>query len=170
MTKLVLTMLACLAFALQGNSQTNKVERQENWTFGIGGVGSTSTKGDGLSAFGLGLDIGRTGKLLLPIQTGVRQSISYLNDEGSQTLLTTAIYNDWTFLTFKSIELFGGANVACTYGNTKPLWVLAPEAGTRWNVKDDVAIVGRIQYGFDLNNNARQQNALGYQIYVQFKF
>jgi hypothetical protein len=168
MKKILLTVLACLALAGQGYSETNDV--RDSWVFGIGGVGATSTKSDGGTAFGLAVDIGKQGKFLLPIQAGLRQSISYLNDEGSQTLLTTTLYNDWTLLTYKSIELFGGANVACTYGNTQPLWVLAPEAGVRLYVKEDVAIVGRIQYGFDLNNNARQQDSFGYQIFVQFEF
>ena len=166
----MLVAVAVLGLAVSSFAQTNKTENQGSWVLGVGGGGNTATVDNGASAFGLTVDIARTGHLLTPIQTGVRQSIAYVNVDGSQTLLTTVLYNDWTVLTYKRVDLFAGANVGVTYGNTKPLWVLAPEAGLRWLLKEDVALVGRIQYGFDLNNNAHQQNSLGYEVSIQFKF
>ena len=48
----------------------------EAWTVSLGGVGSSVTSGDTATVFGADLSVGRTGKLLLPIEGGLRQSIS----------------------------------------------------------------------------------------------
>jgi len=164
MIKVVVLMAAMLVAGI-GYSQ-------DSWVFGLGGSGATSTKSSGGSGFGIGFDLGRTGNLLLPIQTGVRQGLTYANSDanGSQTLLNTALYNDWTVFTHKALEVFVGANVAATYGNTKPLFTIAPEAGVRLAVKKDVNLVGRVQYGFDLNDHARQQDYISYEVGIQFKF
>jgi len=140
------------------------------WVFGVNGGGTTATKDDLGTAFGMTFDIGRTGDMLFPIQFGLRQSLSVVEAKENQTLVTSALYNDWTVFSKNKIDLFAGANVALTYGDTKPLWVIAPEAGVRYWVKNDIAIVGRVQYGFDLSNNFKSQDSLAYTIGLQFKF
>jgi hypothetical protein len=121
----------------------------EAWTVSLGGVGSTVTRGDVGTAFGADLSIGRTGKSFLPVEGGIRQGISY--DGNSTTLATTKLYIDWTLLTVKKVDVFAGGNVGVTYGNTKPQWEIAPEAGLRWWVKNDVAVLARTEVPFDLD-------------------
>jgi len=159
-----------VATAKTAPAPTTQVDN--NWTFSLSGVGATSTKVSGDSAFGLSLDLGHTGLIGLPVQYGVRQSISYANLDGSQTLLTTALYNDWTVFKHKALEVFAGANAALTYGNTTPLWTIAPEAGVRYYVKKDIALVGRVAYNFDLSNlsQGNKYNSLGYGVGIQFSF
>lgn len=168
--------LATSAFAaattVASTAPTVSAPVENNWTFGLTGVGATSTKGSGDSGFGVAVDVGHTGKVFLPVQFGVRQSVSYANVDGSQTLLTTQVYNDWTVYKKGAFEVFAGANVGLTYGNTTPIWTIAPEAGVRYYVKKDVALVGRIAYAFDLSNlsGGDTYNTLGYSVGVQFSF
>lgn len=116
------------------------------WAVTLGGTGATVTD-DGDSAFGIDLSVGRTGVLLLPNEFGLRQSVSYGD---SDTTLNTRVYNDWTLFTWKTVDLFGGAAIGLQYGNQKPSWEIAPEAGARWWVKKDVAVLARVEVPWDL--------------------
>ena len=118
------------------------------WVVSLGGAGSTVTSGDTSTAFGADLSVGYTGRVLVPVELGVRQGISY---DGDDTLLSTRVYADWTLFTVKTIDVFAGGNAGLTYGNTKPEWEIAPEAGLRWWVKDDVAVLGRVEVPFDMD-------------------
>lgn len=139
----------------------------EAWTVSLGGVGSTVTSGDTATAFGADLSIGRTGNLLLPVEGGIRQGVSY--DGDSTTLGTTKVYLDWTLFTVKTVDVFVGGNAGVTYGNTKPQWEIAPEAGVRWWLKDDVAVLARAEYPFDLDG-WDQKDTLRYFLGFQVKF
>lgn len=122
--------------------------QEEAWVLTLGGAGSSKTGSDSSSAFGVDLSIGRTGHLLLPLEAGLRQSVSY-ND--SDTTLNTRLYSDWTLLTYKKLDLFAGGAVGLQYGNQKPSWEIAPEAGLRYWLKKDVAVVGRAEVPWDLD-------------------
>ena len=139
----------------------------EAWTVSLGGVGSTVTSGDTATVFGVDLSIGRTGNLLLPVEGGIRQGVSY--DGDSTTLGTTKVYLDWTLFTVKTVDVFVGGNAGVTYGNTKPQWEIAPEAGFRLWLKDDVAVLGRAEYPFDLDGWA-EKDTLRYFLGLQVKF
>lgn len=141
-------------------------QNPEMWVVSLGGVGSTVTSGNNGTGFGADLSIGRTGHLLMPLEAGIRQNITYT---GSDTLLTTAAYCDWTLLTYKKLDLFGGLNVGMTYGNTKPLFTAAPEGGVRWWVKKDVAIQLRAAVPFNISNGDFL-NAVQYTLGFQVKF
>lgn len=157
-----------------------KVE-DPSWVFAIGGSGATGLKGNSETAFGLNLQLGRTAQLLLPFEYGVRQSFSYASstpqsactiggDDDSSTLFTTKLYADWTLLTYKKLDLFAGGNVGLTYGNTSPLWTAAPETGLRFWLKKDVAIEGRVEFPFDLNDGAKFQDAMTYTVGLKLRF
>ena len=163
----MLVAVAVLGLAVSSFAQTN--ESSDGWRLVLGGAGSTSTVQSGGSAFGLQVDIAREGVVWLPTLTGVRQSVAYANNNGSQTLLGTTIYNDWTVLKVKKFEGFVGANVGIVYGNTTLKWTAAPEMGVRYAIRDGIFLVGRIEYAFNLNNGGKPQDALGYSIGVQFK-
>ena len=140
----------------------------ESWVLSLGGVGSTVTSGDTETVAGVNLSVGRYGEVILPVEFGLRQSVAY---DGDDTLLTTAVYNDWTLFTVKKVnlDLFVGGNVSLTYGNTKPEWSIAPEGGLRWWVKDDVAVLARIEAPFDLDG-WEFRDTLSYTVGFQVKF
>jgi hypothetical protein len=141
----------------------------ESWTLTLGGAGMTMLKGKSDSAVGLDVSIGRTGHLLLPVEAGVRQSFAYATPGDGTVLFNTKLYSDWTLLTVKRFDLFAGGNIGMAYGNIPLMFSAAPEAGLRCWIKKDVAIVGRVEYPFDLNNGC-SRDALNYFLGVQVKF
>jgi hypothetical protein len=115
------------------------------------------------------MGLGRTGHLLLPLEAGVRQSVTYASDVG--TVASTKVYSDWTFLNYKKLDLFAGANIGASYGNTPFRWSMAPEAGLRFWLKNDVAVVGRVEYPFGINvDGVEHKRTLSYCIGLQMKF
>lgn len=132
-----------------------------SWTLTLGGSGATTTTGDSQSAFGFDVGVGRTLQLVLPAEIGVRQGLAYASNDGGNVVADTHLFVDWTLLTVKRVELFAGGNVGATYGNTPLEWSAAPEVGVRWRLKNDVDIVGRVDYSFDLNNR-RAEDTLRY--------
>lgn len=120
----------------------------EKWAVSLGGVGATDTDASE-TVVGVDISVGRTGNLLLPVEFGVRQSVGYAD---SDTVLGTRLYNDWTVFTVaKKVDVFAGAAVGLYYGNMKPSWEVAPEAGVRWWVKQDVAVLARAEVPWDLD-------------------
>ena len=156
------------------NKQTNSVSKiaivnpvpAEAWVIGLNGVGSTVTKGDTTSAFGAEVTIGRNGHLLFPVEAGIRQGVSYSSGNGGSTVLSTKVYSDWTVVSYKRLDLFGGANIGLQYGNTPLTWTASPEVGARYWVKKDVAVVGRAEYPFDLvtGKNDTLRYSLGFAV------
>lgn len=137
---------------------------ENEWTLSLGGTGKTLTNAGGGTSLGAELSLGRTGELLLPLEAGVRQSVSYAD---AVTILSTSIYADWTILNVKSLDVFVGGNVGITYGNTTPVWMAAPEGGVRFWVKEDVAILLRAEVPFDLTNetfNDTVRYTLGFRV------
>lgn len=120
----------------------------EEWVLSLGGVGASETDPSD-TTFGIDLSVGRTGKWLLPNEYGVRQSFSYADDD---VTFNTRLYNDWTVVSLfnKKVDLFAGAFMGLEYGNQKPSWEIAPEAGARWWIKEDVAVLGRVEVPWDL--------------------
>ena len=162
--------LATSAFAADAvkaaPSATVTTEASADWVISLGGVGSTLTAGNDTTTFGVDLSVGRTGELLLPVEYGVRQSISYGD---SDTFLNTRVYGDWTLFTLKPLKLdvFVGGNVGLQYGNIKPSWEIAPEAGMRWWLKKDVAVLGRVEVPWDLDGWVFKDSVryfLGFQV------
>ena len=142
-------------------------EPVEAWTVSLGGGGSTMTDGATPTVFGLDLSVGRTGKLLLPVEGGIRQSVSY--GDGT-TLLSTRGYMDFTLFTVaKTVDVFAGGNVGISYGNTTPSWEIAPEAGLRLWLKDSVAILARAEAPFNLDGWAFK-DTVRYFVGFQVKF
>lgn len=167
---LSLVLLTCVAaFAADTNVVTKVDPPASQWVLSLGGSGATTTTGDSESIFGADISIGRTGHLLLPQEFGLRQSFGYNSTADNETLFSTKLYFDTTLLTYKKLDLFAGGNVGMTYGNTPLLWTAGPEAGARFWLKKDVAILGRVEYPFDLNNN-RAEDTLKYFLGLQVKF
>jgi len=119
------------------------------WVLSLGGVGATVTDPSD-TTFGVDLALGITGNLILPNEIGVRQSFAYANDD---VTLNTRLYYDTTLLTIEKVnlDLFIGGAVGLEYGNQKPSWEIAPEAGLRWWLKEDVAVLGRAELPWDMD-------------------
>ena len=166
---IALTTSAFAADTAVKASAVQSTPSSDSWTLTLGGSGTTTTKGDSQTAFGVEVGIGRTGNLLFPIETGVRQSIGYASGNGGNTVFGTKLYNDWTVLKVKSVDVFAGGNAGATYGNVPLEFSAAPEAGLRWWLKKDVAVVGRIEYPFSLNSG-KAADKLDYSLAFQVKF
>ena len=147
----------------------------ENWTLSLGGGGATTTTGDFQSAFGLNFQLGHTDKIIIPGEVGLRQGIGWSSTpdkSGSDWLLSTAVYQDWKLLSYKSLDLYAGGNVALGYGNTTPRWSAGPEVEARLWLKKDVYTYLRTEYNFDLNTSEgiKGQDALRFFLGVGFTF
>jgi len=141
------------------------------WVMTLGGAGATGTKADGLTAFGVNASLGRTLKLGLPAELGVRQGFGYVSDPSS-VLLTTKPYLDFTLVSFfdKKLDIYAGANIGAAYGDMATRWTVAPEVGVDYWIAKNVAIDGRLEYALDINSSGKSQNVLGYFVGVKFKF
>jgi len=140
----------------------------EAWVLTLGGVGNTVTTSGGDTAFGVDLSLGRTGHLLLPLEAGVRQSVSYSDGD---TTLNTRLYSDWTLFTVvKKVDVFTGVAVGVQYGNQNPSWELAPEAGVRWWLKKDVAAVARAEFPFAIDDSWKYKDDVRYFLGFAVKF
>lgn len=142
------------------------------WVFAIGGSGATGLQSDSETAFGLNFQIGRTAQLLLPFEYGLRQGIGYASEGEDTTLLTTKAYADWTLAKLGPVDVFAGGNVGLTYGNTVPVWTAAPEIGADvWLTKSkNMAIEGRVEFPFDLNDGAKFNEAMTYTVGLKVRF
>lgn len=140
--------------------------QDETWTLSVGGSGGTTTSGESQSVFGANIALGHTGHLILPLEAGVRQGFGYDSVNGGSTVLDTHLFSDWTVLTIDKLDVFAGASAGLSYGNIPCTWTLAPEAGVRYWIKNDVAIVGRVDYPFDLNKG-RSEETLRYFVGVR---
>lgn len=170
-------LLTMSAFAASTNTpvtiKTVKAESPNSWVFSIGGSGATTTKGVSQSAFGADLSLGRTFTLLLPIEAGFRQSFGYASKDGGNVDFFTDIYVDGTLFTIKkvNVDVFVGGNAGLYYGNIPTTWTVAPEAGLRWWMKKDVALVGRVEYPFTVDSSMfKEDGALKYYLGVLVKF
>jgi len=168
-TKLFVGVFCALLLATSAFAADTNAGSPESWVFTLAGTGATTTTTDSQSAFGVDLSIGRTGHLLLPIEAGVRQGVAYASGDGGSAVLDTSLYSDWTLLTIKKVDLFAGGNIGLAYGNTPLSWTVAPEAGVRVWIKKNVALVGRLEYPFDINDG-RAENTLRYVLGLAAKF
>jgi hypothetical protein len=170
-TKLLVSIIALCACGVlaQETFSLKPAVVPEQWTLSLGGSGATTTTGDSQTIFGTDLSLGRTGHLLLPLEGGLRQSFGYDSRDDGSVLFSTRLYLDATLLSYKKLDLFAGGSFGLTYGNTKPLWEAGPEAGLRFWLKKDVALLGRVEYPFDLDNG-RSNDFLRYFLGIQAKF
>ena len=138
------------------------------WVISLGGSGATTTTGNNDTSLGADLSVGRTGNLLLPLEAGVRQGISY----DSTVVLSTKLYADWTLFSFATdrVDVFAGANVGLTYGDVQATWTASPEAGLRLWVKRDVAVLLRAEFPFQLNDESKYTDTVRYFLGFQVKF
>jgi hypothetical protein len=137
----------------------------------LGGNGTATTKGPSSSIFGANVSLVQTGTLGLPFQLGIRQTFERDRVEGEAdvNVFTTQLFCDVIFLRLgRSVDFAVGADIGVLYGNSPLQWQAGPEAGIRWWIKPNAAIIGRVIYPFDLGRG-RSANVIDYFIGVQVK-
>ena len=139
------------------------------WTLSLAGAGSTQTTGNSDSTFGGELSLGHTGKLILPIEAGVRQGFGYSSSNTEKYSFSTRGFTDFTLLKLGNLEFDGGASLGTGYGATRLNLTAGPEAVLRLYLKKDVDVFGRANYLYDLSS-ATAQNKIGYVLGVRVKF
>lgn len=153
------------------------------WTLSLAGVGSSQTTETKNSALGGELSLGHTGKLILPIEVGIRQGFSYDSANASKCTSTpqdantktenysfsTRGFVDVTVLKLGNLEFDAGANLGTRYGDTRMDFTAGPEGVVRLYLKEDIDIFGRAEYRFDLAS-ATSENKLRYVLGVRVKF
>lgn len=169
-----LVATALLATVVNAAPSTNApvVSSEGQWTLSLSGTGATATKSPSDSVIGAQIALGHTGKLILPLEAGVRQGFGYASANGGTALFSTSPFVDWTVLKLGNLEFDLGGNVGATYGNTPLTWKAAPEGVVRLYLKQDVDLFGRIEYPFALNGNNGPvaQDSLVYTIGLRVKF
>lgn len=141
-------LLTTSVFADDHATTATKELAAQHWVISLGGVGATDTK-NSTTPFGVDLSIGRTGEFLLPNELGIRQGIAHAD---SSTTFNTRLYNDWTLITVAKLEVFAGGAIGFQYGDNSDEWEIAPEAGFRWWLKPDVALLARAELPWNLEN------------------
>lgn len=162
-------LFCALFISVNVNADTNDTVVSPNaWVISLGGVGSTATTANNDTVFGADLSVGYTGNLLLPLEAGIRQGISY----DSSAVFSTRVYADWTLFSIFNdrFDVFVGANAGVTYGDIQSVWTAAPEAGFRVWVKQDVAILARSEFPFRLNDGAEFSDSVRYFVGFLVKF
>lgn len=141
------------------------------WTLSLAGNGVVGTKSDTTFNGGLSLELGHTGKFILPLEAGVRQGVGLSYDNGSTWKLNTKVYNEWQLVKLGSLEFDAGGNAGLTYGNTPIAWTVGPEATARLWLTQNVNTFLRGEYNFDVSNSGvKSQNALGIVFGIQARF
>jgi hypothetical protein len=165
--KLIATIV-CLTSLTLASLADGQPSDDYGWVISLGGSGSTATIDDHSTAIGADISVGYTGKLLLPLEAGLRQGFSYDNS----AVFSTKAYADFTLFSFanKAFDVFVGGNVGAVYGDTQLGWVAAPEGGLRWWVKEDVSVLLRAEAPFQLNNDAGFTDNVRYFLGFQVRF
>lgn len=175
LTKFLVGALCALALvtsvtAADTGADTPNYNPSNEWVVSLGGVGSTATTGDVETALGFDVSVGLTGRLLLPLEGGVRQSVSW--DTEDSAVFSTRAYADWTLVSLakETLDVFVGANAGATYGDIQTVWTAAPEAGLRWWVKNDVSVLLRTEFPFRLNDGAEFTDRIVYFLGFQVRW
>ncbi len=168
MFKKLIATIVCLASLTLASSVSAQSINDYGWVISLGGSGSTATVEDHNTAIGADLSVGYTGKLLLPVEGGIRQGFSY----DDSAVFSTKVYADFTLFSFanKAFDVFVGANVGIAYGDIQSVWTAAPEGGLRWWLKEDVAILLRAEAPFQLDSGAQFTDSVRYFLGFQVKF
>jgi hypothetical protein len=141
------------------------------WAFSLAGTGVVGTKTDTTFNGGLSLELGHTGKFILPLEAGVRQGVGLNYDGGSTWKLSTSVYNEWQLVKLGSLEFDAGGNAGILYGNTPLAWTVGPEATARLWLTQTVNTFLRGSYNFDVSHTGvKSQDALGIVFGIQARF
>jgi opacity protein-like surface antigen len=139
-----------------------------DWTLTLAGSGATTLSGVSQSDVGLELGVGHTGKVLLPVELGVRQTIAY-NSKPASLGFNSKIYADFTLIKVWNVELQAGANAGVAYGDTAFTYSVAPEAVAKLYLKKDIWAFGRVEYPYDISAGT-SKNTLVYTIGLGLSF
>ena len=125
---------------------------EDNWILSLSGNGNTTLGSGGETLVGADVAVGHTGKILLPVEAGLRQGFGYAS-QSDTAIFDTKVYFDVLPLKFSRFEAGLGLNVGATYGNTPIVYSASPEAIVRFWLTEKAGIFGRVEYPFDLGDN-----------------
>lgn len=163
---LAIFSLVTTSVVAQTNASTSASESQTILT--LAGTGQTTTTGEPQTGAGFEISLGKTGKVILPVEIGVRQRVTYITD-GNEFDFGTKIYSDFTLLKLGSLELQAGGNVGATYGDKSLAFSISPEVVGKLFLKEDVFAFVRVEYPYDLTNG-RSENRLDYSLGLGVSF
>lgn len=146
----------------------------DNWTLSLAGGGVTTTTSDSQATFGVNVQLGHKDTVFIPGEVGIRQGLGWAttpNKNGGDWQLSTAIYQDWKVLSYKSLELYAGGNTAILYGNRGTAWTIGPEVEVRLALKKNIYTFFRTEYNFDVtSSDVKSQDCLKYILGLGFSF
>jgi hypothetical protein len=173
-----MALLFSVAAYASDNISTNADSTVGLWTLALSGGGASSLSNEKLnnSSIGTELELGHTGKLIVPLEGGIRQGLSY-SDATSKDMwsLSTKGYADAQVFKVGVIQTDVGLNAGANYGDQPVKWTAAPEGDLRLWLKKDVNFFGRIEAPFDLNGNngntfLKFEDKLLYTLGLQIRF
>jgi hypothetical protein len=165
-------LLSVTAVAYAADTSTNSTGYSLGpWTLSLSGAGSSALNEAKIKSSTVGgeFELGHKGTLILPLDAGIRQSISYSDVTGNEWAFGTKVFSDWRIVKLGPVELGAGGNVGINYGNQQPNWTGAPEVVGRLYLKKDVDLFGRVEYPFNLNT-ASDEHQLLYKVGLRVRF
>lgn len=145
------------------------------WNFSLNGGGITAVGGAKDTVFANEVGMTYNGFLGLPQQfeTGIRQGIAYSSATGVGGVWgRTAVPFDWNFTIYKNLKAYAGFESGVAYGDgMNAKWMLSPEVGFKYYVKEDLFLFTRVNYDFVVNSNfGRDEDAIRYGIGIGFSW
>jgi hypothetical protein len=145
------------------------------WNFSLSGGGITAMGGTKDTVFANEFGMTYNGLFGLPNQfeTGLRQGIAYSSADATGGVWgRTAIPVDFNFTIYKNLKAFVGFENSVAYGdNMYAKWQISPEAGIKYQLKEDLYLFTRVNYDFVLNSNVgRNEDAIRYGVGISFSF
>ena len=119
------------------------------WLLTLSGGGNTTLNSGGSTAIGLDVGVGKEGKILLPVEAGIRQGVHYVSN-GDDVVFDSKLYFDVFPIKFHRFEVGAGINGGVVYGNTPIVYSVAPEGVVRLWITEKAGIFGSVDYPFDL--------------------
>jgi hypothetical protein len=159
---LTLLTVGLLSFGTMAQAADNQ------WNLTLSGNGNTTLGSDGGSVIGANVGLGHSGKLLLPIEGGVRQGFGYSTD-GDNAVFETKLYLDVFPVKFNRFELGAGLNTGAIYGNLPVVYSAAPEGVVRFWLTEKAGVFARVEYPFDLGNQ-KLGDRLNYALGLTIRF
>ncbi len=138
---MVVAALALLpAMAAQAQFQ------QGDYELTLSGSGSNGPDFNGTD-FGVNANLGYF--LTKELEVGVRQSVSYADDQGAGSAWfgSTRLALDYHF-DLGRVQPYVGGNIGYQYGDIHNTWEAAPEAGIKWFVNSTTFIQLGVEYQF----------------------
>ncbi len=129
------------------------VPQAGDWELTLSGTGASDNDFDN-NSFGVDVQVGYY--FIDPAQVYVRQSLSWVDPEGSDSVVqgSTRLGLDWHFQLGDNWRPFVGANIGYAYGDfVDDSWIASLEGGVKYYVNASTFIYGIVEYQFLLEES-----------------